>query len=150
MFREFISRTKLCATVVEYQRVVSLANAHTRDPINRLTLSDVIRSIYFWCRAVARLGDLDLDPEVEDGATPLDVPIDRVITHERYLYGEKHINDIALLVLQDDVTFTSKCFARVFNACLGHVSMRVPYTKRVIFFFVQNSFNQSACRSLRT
>jgi len=113
--------------------------------INRSTLSDVIRfRFYLSCRAVARLGDLDLDPEVDDGATPLDVPIDRVITHERYLYGEKHINDIALVVLRDDVTFTSKRFGRVFFAVrppleprVSNVLTRVPHTnvctKRVIF-----------------
>lgn len=57
---------------------------------------------------VVRLGDLDLDPEIEDGATPLDVPIERVVAHSRYLYDNKLVNDIAVLTLTESVTFTGE------------------------------------------
>lgn len=64
-------------------------------------------------RFVARLGDLDLDPDEYDGATPLDILIDRVIIHERYLHDNKQINDIALLKLKKMVNFNSK-FKKIF------------------------------------
>lgn len=64
-------------------------------------------------RTVVRLGDLDLNPNVEDGATPLDILIERIITHERYYQNRKQINDIALLKLKDKVTFNSMLFQLV-------------------------------------
>lgn len=60
------------------------------------------------CRTVARLGDLDLDTDVNDGATPIDILIDRIITHENYRRDGKQTNDIALLILKDNVTFNGK------------------------------------------
>lgn len=63
--------------------------------------------MYFF-RTTVRLGDLDLNPKVKDGASPIDILIDRVITHERYLQDKKQINDIAILKLKDDVIFNSK------------------------------------------
>uniref|UniRef100_A0A2S2NGW7 CLIP domain-containing serine protease n=1 Tax=Schizaphis graminum TaxID=13262 RepID=A0A2S2NGW7_SCHGA len=54
---------------------------------------------------VARLGDLDLDLMVNDGATPLDVPIDSIIIHEMYNPRE-NTNDIAILKLKNSVSFT--------------------------------------------
>lgn len=65
---------------------------------------------YYVFRAVARLGDLDLNPNVRDGAKPRDVLIDSVIIHEKYSNDIKQINDIALLILKDDVTFNSKFY----------------------------------------
>ncbi|CAI6360877.1 unnamed protein product [Macrosiphum euphorbiae] len=53
---------------------------------------------------VARLGELDLDPMVDDGALPLDVPIKRIINHEGY-DSKKIINNLAILVLKNSVTF---------------------------------------------
>jgi len=55
---------------------------------------------------VVRLGDLDLDPNVYDEATPLDVPIEGITKHERYYQDKKHVNDIAILKLKNSVTFT--------------------------------------------
>lgn len=69
--------------------------------------------MYFF-RFVVRLGDLDLDPNVDDGATPLDILIDRVIIHERYLHNSKQINDIALLKLKETVYFNSKFLKNIF------------------------------------
>lgn len=54
---------------------------------------------------MVRLGDLDLNPNVNDGAKPLDILIDSYIIHERYLHGRKLINNIALLKLKERVTF---------------------------------------------
>lgn len=59
-------------------------------------------------RTTVRLGDLDLNPNVKDGASPVDILIDRIITHERYFQDKKQINDIALLKLKDSVNFNSK------------------------------------------
>jgi len=53
------------------------------------------------------LGDLDLDPVVEDNARPLDVPVERIIIHEKY-NEYKMINDIALLKLKNSVTFNGE------------------------------------------
>lgn len=53
---------------------------------------------------VARLGDLDLDFNVNDGATPLDVPIDDIIIHEMY-NSRENTNDIALLKLKNSVSY---------------------------------------------
>lgn len=68
----------------------------------------MINKIYIFFRTVARLGDLDLNPIMKDGATPIDYLIDGIITHERYLYGKKQINDIALLKLKNVVSFNGK------------------------------------------
>jgi len=47
---------------------------------------------------------LDLDPNVEDNARPLDVPVESIIIHEDY--NENVLaNDIALLKLKNSVTF---------------------------------------------
>lgn len=56
-----------------------------------------------------RLGDLNLNPLVEDGANPIDVPISRIIRHERY-NPSNVVNDIALLKLEKRVTFNGKYF----------------------------------------
>ncbi|XP_050544578.1 venom protease-like isoform X2 [Daktulosphaira vitifoliae] len=52
----------------------------------------------------ARLGDLDLNPEVDDGAEPIDIPIQKIITHQSYS-KITHANDIALLKLDRPVLF---------------------------------------------
>lgn len=54
-----------------------------------------------------RLGDLDLDNKVKDGASPIEVPVTRVITHERY-NTKQFVNDIALLKLKNTVNFNGK------------------------------------------
>lgn len=53
------------------------------------------------------MGDLDLDDDVKDGATPLDILVDQVIFHARY-DNDKRLNDIGLLKLMQKVTFTGK------------------------------------------
>uniref|UniRef100_A0A2S2Q5Y0 CLIP domain-containing serine protease n=1 Tax=Sipha flava TaxID=143950 RepID=A0A2S2Q5Y0_9HEMI len=53
---------------------------------------------------VVHLGDLDLNPDVQDSASPIDVPISRIITHERY-NAREYTNDIALLKLESTVRF---------------------------------------------
>jgi len=50
-----------------------------------------------------------LDNNVRDGASPIDVPIARIIAHERY-NAQEYTNDIALLKLENSVTFNSKFF----------------------------------------
>jgi hypothetical protein len=56
---------------------------------------------------VARLGELDLDHMINDGAKPLDILIERIIYHEGY-ETHKYTNNIALLVLTNSVTFNSE------------------------------------------
>jgi len=54
-----------------------------------------------------RLGELDLNPTVNDGANPLDVPIEKILPHEEYDQAQL-VNDIAVLKLKQTVTFNSK------------------------------------------
>lgn len=56
---------------------------------------------------MVRLGGLDLNDAVNDGATPLDVPVGRIISHPNY---DKTItiNDIALVKLKESVTYNSE------------------------------------------
>lgn len=68
---------------------------------------------------MARLGDLDLDPDVNDGATPIDILIDRIITHENYLRDGKQINDIALFILKNNVTFNGKIILNLYTNNYG-------------------------------
>lgn len=62
-----------------------------------------------------RLGDLDLDPTVNDEATPINYAITRIIRHAEY-DGSKFINDIALLKLNSTVAFTGNLFLH-FHFC---------------------------------
>lgn len=52
-----------------------------------------------------RLGELDLDNNVNDGANPIDVNIDRVIVNPSY-NPSKYTDDIAILRLQNEVTLS--------------------------------------------
>ncbi|XP_050544588.1 venom protease-like isoform X3 [Daktulosphaira vitifoliae] len=54
--------------------------------------------------SVARLGELDLDPNTDDKAEPIDIPIQKIITHQSY-NSKTHANDIALLKLDHSVQF---------------------------------------------
>lgn len=58
-------------------------------------------------RSVVRLGDLDLNPDVKDGATPIDVPVDEIIVHSEYATSPAIVNDIALIRLRNTVQFSS-------------------------------------------
>lgn len=55
-------------------------------------------------RSVVRLGELDLDSNVNDEATPIDITVSRVIIHHQY-NKLSTVNDIALLRLENKVTF---------------------------------------------
>nr|ACF70480.1 serine proteinase [Rhodnius prolixus] len=52
-----------------------------------------------------RLGELDLDNNVNDGANPIDVNIERTIVHPSY-NPQKYTDDIAVLKLQNEVPFS--------------------------------------------
>ncbi|XP_050433760.1 phenoloxidase-activating enzyme-like isoform X2 [Adelges cooleyi] len=54
--------------------------------------------------SVVRLGDLNLDRNVSDGASPQDVSIAKIIVHESFNI-ENYTNDIALLKLETPITF---------------------------------------------
>ncbi|XP_050528451.1 venom protease-like [Daktulosphaira vitifoliae] len=55
---------------------------------------------------MVRLGDLNLDPNVNDGAKPINVMVEKMIVHEKY-NTETLFNDIALLKLAEPVKFNS-------------------------------------------
>jgi len=46
---------------------------------------------------------------VDDGSRPIDIPITRVMTHEKY-NAQEYTNDIALLKLENNVRFNRKYF----------------------------------------
>jgi hypothetical protein len=54
---------------------------------------------------MARLGELDLQRD-DDGATPIDILIEDRKVHDSY-NPTTFVNDVAILRLQNDVTFTS-------------------------------------------
>lgn len=81
---------------------------------------------------MVRLGELDLNPTVDDGASPLDVSIELVLPHEEY-NSQRLVNDIAVLKLRDRVTFGSKfpCYRGA-----GHGPRRAVTDEwSVVFFF---------------
>ncbi|KAG8283301.1 serine-type endopeptidase activity protein [Homalodisca vitripennis] len=55
---------------------------------------------------VVRLGDLDLDDTVADGASPIDVPIERAIAYDNY-NTTTHSGDIGLVKLKHRVQYTT-------------------------------------------
>jgi len=57
-------------------------------------------------RTTARLGDLDLNMNVNDDATPVDEPISEIIPHPQYTTNPI-TNDIALLRLKNTIKFSS-------------------------------------------
>lgn len=61
----------------------------------------------FWRRSFARIGDLDLDDQTNDGASPVDAPIDQIVPHPQYSTNPM-LNDIALIHLRNPVQFTGK------------------------------------------
>lgn len=65
-----------------------------------------------FCREVVHLGDLDLNPNVSDDADPINIPIARVITHERY-NAREYTTDIALLKLSQTVRFNGKFYSYI-------------------------------------
>ncbi|XP_045541206.1 serine protease snake-like [Papilio machaon] len=56
--------------------------------------------------AIVRLGDLNLNTSVQDGASPIDVPIKMIHVHPEYKPPMKY-NDIAILELAADVDIDS-------------------------------------------
>ena len=56
-----------------------------------------------------RLGDLNLDDSVVDGATPIDMPIEEIIVHPEFA-TRPPVNDIALIKLKSPVEYTSKLY----------------------------------------
>ncbi|KAJ0184331.1 hypothetical protein K1T71_000754 [Dendrolimus kikuchii] len=76
---------------------------------------------------IVRLGDHNLDPSVNDGATPRDVGI-----REKYVYPDydspRPYHDIALLELISDVPFSSG----IRPACLWHQDGVGEYTKAIV------------------
>ena len=55
-----------------------------------------------------RLGDLNLNDSISEGASPIDVPVREVVLHPQYT-TRPTTNDIALIRLRNFVTFTCKC-----------------------------------------
>ncbi|BES98910.1 serine protease [Nesidiocoris tenuis] len=55
---------------------------------------------------LVRLGELNLDPMSEDGATPVDIRVSKAIIHSGYTAAGSHPDDIAIIVLERSVAFT--------------------------------------------
>lgn len=88
---------------------------------------------YIFFRVSVRLGELDLNPNVTDGATPIDIPIQHVIPHELY-NAQEHSNDIALLKLEKTVTFNSKLIFLIMHLCFQILSKLLNYYLNKYFF----------------
>jgi len=62
---------------------------HFEDRMNYLFAKTPIVSLYNYFLILLqdsdKLGELDLDPIIDDGVTPLDVPIEHIIRHKDYL-----------------------------------------------------------------
>ena len=56
---------------------------------------------------MVRLGDVNLNETVKDGATPLDVPVESTLLHERYT-SSPITNDVALVKLKYPVQYTGE------------------------------------------
>ncbi|XP_044011190.1 venom protease-like isoform X2 [Aphidius gifuensis] len=54
---------------------------------------------------IIRLGDLDLNDEINDGASPVDILIEKADIHPQYS-STQFTNDIGIIKLQQDVQFT--------------------------------------------
>lgn len=80
---------------------------------------------------MVRLGELDLNPDIPDGATPLDIPAERIITHAEY-DSRIFTNDIALVKLNRTITFTSKYFLINANKSIVLIINYILYM-RIIF-----------------
>ena len=59
---------------------------------------------------LVRLGEHNLNRN-DDGANPIDIPIDRIIPHPEYS-AISHENDIAVIRLSQDVPFTGKTISK--------------------------------------
>ena len=67
-------------------------------------------------RSHVRLGDLDINDTVIDGATPIEILVREVIPHPKYK-SQPLENDIALLHLMNPVTFTGEYY--VCKSCIS-------------------------------
>ncbi|XP_048002705.1 venom protease-like isoform X2 [Leguminivora glycinivorella] len=76
--------------------------------------------------AIVRLGDQNIDPSVQDGATPVEVPIKQIVKHPEYKPPRRY-NDIALLELATDVDFSNT----IRPACLWQRNDFDSYTRAV-------------------
>ncbi|XP_026753339.2 venom protease-like [Galleria mellonella] len=75
---------------------------------------------------IVRLGDQNIDPSVNDGASPVDVPIKKIHKHPEYKPPSRY-NDIALMELNTDVEFESA----IRPACLWRQGSFGGHTKAV-------------------
>lgn len=97
---------------------------------------------------MARLGDLDLDNNVTDGATPLDVPIDDIIMHEMYNPRE-NTNDIAIVKLKNSVSYAEfiQPICLPIQLDMKHINMTNPMPFIVGWGSTQELFFSSESRN---
>ncbi|XP_065221063.1 venom protease-like [Planococcus citri] len=69
-----------------------------------VTAAHCVRNIGSLQLTAVRVGDLDLEDSVRDGASPQEIPVDQIIAHPDYTTSPI-TNDIALLHLRNPVTF---------------------------------------------
>lgn len=70
------------------------------------------------------MGELDLNPGVDDGAEPIDVSIERTLVHPKY-NALDNTDDIAILKLKDVISFTSKSLVILYVS--ANISSRLVY-----------------------
>lgn len=70
---------------------------------------------------VVRVGDIYLNERNANGASPMDIPIEEIISHPQYK-SSPLINDVALLRLKTPVTFTGMYFIGFLVFCLRNES----------------------------
>ncbi|CAB0012252.1 unnamed protein product, partial [Nesidiocoris tenuis] len=75
------------------------------------TLCETRGETFAISREIVRLGELNLDPNNDDGATPEDIRVSKTIVHPGYAASDAFPDDIAIVVLERPVTFTT-CTSR--------------------------------------
>lgn len=87
----------------------------------RASLNILIRVFVHLYRTTTRIGDLDLNNDIVDGASPVDIAVEEIIPHPEYSVNPI-VNDIALIRLKSPVTFTSK-FSTLFLQSNGKLHL---------------------------
>ncbi|XP_065204623.1 proclotting enzyme-like [Planococcus citri] len=108
------------ATLGDWPWMVTLVYRTVRDPTPMyrcggtlisdrwvLTAGHCVQYIGSLILQSVRVGDLNLDDKLDDGASPINIPVEKVIPHHGFTSTPGVTNDIALLRLKYPVNFTA-------------------------------------------